>query len=146
MNDEHLRGLLAIFERRIAGERVYSDADVRAFVPLLWIAGGAKKPTGALAELIAAFAKELALPPDATKEHAEQAVSAWLVEHPPQPELAAEVQAYLISLRTPDAKAAAALLGHAMSNVPVGARPAPPGSSKASPLARFTMDVKMERR
>lgn len=142
MNDVHLRKLLAIFERKIGGDRIYADADVRAFVPLLWIAGGASKPTGALADLLGSFAVELGLDAASTPEQAQHAVAAWLVEHPPHRELAAEVQQFFVALRTPDANAAAALLGQAMSNVPVGARPAPAGSSKATPFSRFTLDIK----
>lgn len=145
-SDADLQRLLMVFDRvDAAGARVHSEADVKAFIPILFFAAGvhaSAKPGSALAKAMTAFASKAGLKADMPEDVARDLLAVYLDTNPPARALADDVKALLLELRTPDADRAAAMFGDAKSKIPVGAREAPAGSHKASPLARFKMTKK----
>jgi hypothetical protein len=143
--DIELFDLIALISRRAGdGARVYSDDELRTLVVVLFLAGNAEvdaPPGSALAKALERFAAEAQLQPGQSAEHVQRAIEAWLAAHPLPPALVDDIKQFLVDLRTPDAQRVAAMFGDKGSLMPVGQQPAPEGAAKASPLARFTLDV-----
>ncbi|MFZ9886633.1 MAG: hypothetical protein ACO3JL_03930 [Myxococcota bacterium] len=145
--DTHdLERLLRVFHRRGSdGQRVYSDDDIRRFLPVLALAA---MRDGELSEgvvvVLQGFAKSLGIGPETGAEDTELLVRRYLEQNPPHPQMLAEVrgilQEVLLQVGRLDASAAAKVLGQAVSSVPVGHGEVPRGSRKAGPLVRFELD------
>lgn len=143
-DDAALERLLRVFAQQDEdGRPLYSRDDVRAFLPLLVLgAQGSGSLSEALTDVLRDFAAQLGLSPDMASADVERRVREHYEQHPVNARLLAEVKdllrAELVFSGGVDAAAAAKALGQAVAKVPVGHGAAPAGSTKASPLARFS--------
>src|SRR5262249_35638933 len=126
--------------RRSDGARVYDDAVLTRLVPVLYILGGSGPiaPGSALATSLAGFARQAGLASGGGDETVEGKGLAWLEADPLPRELFEELKQFLVERRTASAGRAAAMFGTKSSFRP---GPAPSGSTKAGPLARFNVKV-----
>lgn len=88
-------GLLALFEaQKKDGSYVYTDEEVRALVPLLFLASGEGLAHQApkLQKLMAQFFAVIGLKPRATTKQLQAAVDRYYAEHPVDPKLLKKVQ------------------------------------------------------
>jgi hypothetical protein len=88
-------GLLALFEtQRKDGSYVYPDEQVRALVPLLFLASGEdlSQQSPKLQTVMAEFFSRLGLKPKATAKQLQAAVDRYYEEHPVDPKLLKKLQ------------------------------------------------------
>lgn len=144
--DTHdLERLLRVFHRRGSdGQRVYTDDDIRRFLPVLALAATRDGETSeGVVVVLQGFARSLGIGPETGAEDTERLVRRYLEQNPPHPQMLAEVrgilQDVLLQIGRLDPASAAKVLGRAVSSVPVGHGEAPRGSRKAGPLVRFEL-------
>jgi hypothetical protein len=148
LDEMALDRLLRLFVRRDAdGARAYSADDVRAFLPVLVLsAGEALELSPPLLEVMQRFCARLGLTTAMAPDEVAARVRAHYEEHPPHPQLLADLKGVVREeLLRKDAAAgeqAAKAMGQAVAKTPVGHGAAPEGSTRASPLARFALDPK----
>lgn len=136
--------LLSVFDRQNEdGEYLFSDEDVRHFLPLMLLALGGDIDPAALGDSTQQLMGELAVAAgiEDTGDPADVAakITAFYEENPPNEELVAAVNQFLREGlaegdRPAVSKAVQDLIGGEASNRPVGAEPAPEGALRG-PLA-----------
>lgn len=140
--------LLAVFERQNDdGTYLYSDREVREFLPLLVLAAGETiDGIPHLMELMGQFASKLGLQPEMDREQIQRAVETYYAENPLNPRLLAAFQTAVHetvvgSVSIDAVKAFAKFAGDRPDQIPDGSPP-PEGSIKGGPLARFQLEDK----
>jgi hypothetical protein len=144
---EAAQKLLQVFDQQNDdGEHVFSDEDVRHFVPLLLLSLGGDVDTGALGEetllLIGETAAAAGIEGDASGEAAAEKITAYYEANPPNEALLEALNRFLreglAEGQGPGVSSAVkSLLAQEASNRPVGDGPAPPGSVRGGLGARF---------
>lgn len=136
--------MLKVFETQNAdGSFLYSDEDVRHFLPMVLLGAGnvtADQLTEEVADLLGEFAQKAGLTKGESGEAMGQKVTAYYEQHPPNAALVAAFQKFLQSFAAQGgdapARAMAAALGQQHSNRPVGGD-RPEGAVGGGVLARL---------
>lgn len=146
VNPARAQALRALLEKTDdAGERVYDDDDVFAFVPYVLLADGAVAPTDLsddVATVLGAFLTMLGLTGDSSRQQVGDALRAYYDRHPVNEQLLADFLRFAEAGHAADAArldAARRVLGQASDVIPLGARSGT--GSKAGPLSRFSLKV-----